>query len=66
MAGHVADGCSSVFGYRHDRFDLVGVGVDFSIHIANRIKEMGGGIDAIREATVSTGMSRLKPLLSRH
>ena len=36
---------------------LVGVGVDFSIHIANRIKEMGGGIDAIREATVSTGMS---------
>ena len=36
---------------------LVGVGVDFSIHIANRIKEMGGGIKAIREATVSTGMS---------
>ena len=36
---------------------LVGVGVDFSIHIANRIKELGGGIEAIRSATVSTGMS---------
>jgi predicted RND superfamily exporter protein len=36
---------------------LVGVGVDFSIHIANRIKELGGGIEAIRTATVSTGMS---------
>ena len=36
---------------------LVGVGVDFSIHIANRIRELGGGIEAIRIATVSTGMS---------
>ena len=36
---------------------LVGVGVDFSIHISNRIRELGGGIDAIRLATVSTGMS---------
>ena len=36
---------------------LVGVGVDFSIHIANRIKEMGGGIEAIRSSCVSTGMS---------
>jgi predicted RND superfamily exporter protein len=36
---------------------LVGVGVDFSIHIANRIKELGGGIEAIRTSTVSTGMS---------
>jgi predicted RND superfamily exporter protein len=36
---------------------LVGVGVDFSIHIANRIRELGGGIEAIRTATVSTGMS---------
>jgi len=36
---------------------LVGVGVDFSIHIANRIKEMGGGIEAIRASCVSTGMS---------
>lgn len=36
---------------------LVGVGVDFSIHIANRIRELGGGIEAIRLATVSTGMS---------
>ena len=36
---------------------LVGVGVDFSIHIANRIKELGGGIDAIRSAAVGTGMS---------
>ncbi|RJU88645.1 MAG: hypothetical protein DWC07_07560 [Candidatus Poseidoniales archaeon] len=36
---------------------LVGVGVDFSIHIANRIKELGGGIPAIRSAAVGTGMS---------
>jgi len=36
---------------------LVGVGVDFSIHIANRIRELGGGIDAIRTAAVGTGMS---------
>ena len=36
---------------------LVGVGVDFSIHIANRIKELGGGIEAIKSAAVGTGMS---------
>jgi len=36
---------------------LVGVGVDFSIHIANRIKELGGGIEAIRSAAIGTGMS---------
>ena len=36
---------------------LVGVGVDFSIHIANRIRELGGGIDAIRSAAIGTGMS---------
>jgi len=36
---------------------LVGVGVDFSIHIANRIKELGGGIPAIKNAAVGTGMS---------
>ena len=36
---------------------LVGVGVDFSIHIANRIQELGGGIKAIRSAAVGTGMS---------
>ena len=36
---------------------LVGVGVDFSIHISNRIREMGGSIEAIRTACVSTGMS---------
>ncbi len=36
---------------------LVGVGVDFSIHIANRIRELGGGLEAIRTSTVSTGMS---------
>ena len=36
---------------------LVGVGVDFSIHIANRIRELSGGIDAIRTAAVGTGMS---------
>ena len=36
---------------------LVGVGVDFSIHIANRVKEMGGSIEAIEEACASTGLS---------
>ena len=36
---------------------LVGVGIDFSIHIANRVKELGGTIDAIRTSCASTGMS---------
>jgi predicted RND superfamily exporter protein len=36
---------------------LVGVGIDFSIHIANRVKELGGSIEAIRTACASTGMS---------
>jgi len=36
---------------------LVGVGVDFSIHISNRIKELGGGIPAIKTAAIGTGMS---------
>jgi predicted RND superfamily exporter protein len=36
---------------------LVGVGVDFSIHIANRVRELGGTLDAIREACTTTGMS---------
>ena len=36
---------------------LVGVGVDFSIHIANRVKELGGNLDAIKTACASTGMS---------
>ncbi len=36
---------------------LVGVGVDFSIHIANRVKELGGTLDAIKTACASTGMS---------
>jgi len=36
---------------------LVGVGIDFSIHIANRVKEMGGDIEAVKVACASTGMS---------
>jgi predicted RND superfamily exporter protein len=36
---------------------LVGVGVDFSIHIANRVKELGGSLEAIKSACSSTGMS---------
>ena len=36
---------------------LVGVGVDFSIHISNRIRELGGGLNAIRTAAIGTGMS---------
>ena len=39
---------------------LVGVGVDFSIHISNRIRELGGGIEAIRTAAIGTGMSLLE------
>ena len=36
---------------------LVGVGVDFSIHIANRVKELGGSLEAIKSSCASTGMS---------
>ena len=36
---------------------LVGVGVDFSIHIANRVRELGGDLDAILTSASSTGMS---------
>ena len=36
---------------------LVGVGVDFSIHIANRVRELGGKLEAIKSACASTGMS---------
>jgi predicted RND superfamily exporter protein len=36
---------------------LVGVGVDFSIHIANRVRDLGGSLEAIQEACASTGMS---------
>ena len=36
---------------------LIGVGIDFSIHIANRVKELGGSLDAIRASCASTGMS---------
>ena len=36
---------------------LVGVGIDFSIHIANRVRELGGSIEAIKTSCASTGMS---------
>ncbi len=36
---------------------LVGVGIDFSIHIANRVRELGGSLEAIHVACTSTGMS---------
>ena len=36
---------------------MVGVGVDFSIHIANRVRELGGDLDAVRISGTSTGMS---------
>ncbi|MFL2946977.1 MAG: RND family transporter [Candidatus Poseidoniales archaeon] len=36
---------------------LVGVGVDFSIHIANRVRELGGSLEAIQNSCASTGMS---------
>jgi len=36
---------------------LVGVGIDFSIHIANRVKQQGGTIEAVSVACASTGMS---------
>jgi len=36
---------------------LVGVGVDFSIHIANRVKKLGGTLEAIQTSCASTGLS---------
>ena len=36
---------------------LVGVGVDFSIHIASRVRELGGTLEAIQDSCASTGMS---------
>ena len=36
---------------------LVGVGVDFSIHIANLVKKLGGTLDAIQTSCASTGLS---------
>ena len=33
---------------------LVGVGVDFSIHIANRVKKLGGTLEAIQTSCAST------------
>ena len=39
---------------------LVGVGVDFSIHIANRIRELGGGIQAIEPLPLVRGCPCLK------
>ena len=57
MARHVANGCPLSLVTVMIGSILVGVGVDFSIHIANRIRELGGGIPAIRSAAVGTGMS---------
>ena len=42
---------------------LVGVGIDFSIHIANRIREQGGTIEAVREACTTTGMSLIEAVV---
>ena len=36
---------------------LVGVGVDFSIHIANRVEGWVGTLEAIQDSCASTGMS---------
>ncbi|HJM67457.1 MAG TPA: MMPL family transporter [Candidatus Thalassarchaeaceae archaeon] len=42
---------------------LVGVGVDFSIHIANRVRELGGDLEAIQDACASTGMSLFEAMV---
>ena len=42
---------------------LVGVGIDFSIHIANRVKENGGTIEAVKEACSTTGMSLIEAVV---
>ncbi|MEC8926976.1 MAG: MMPL family transporter [Candidatus Thermoplasmatota archaeon] len=42
---------------------LVGVGVDFSIHIANRVRELGGDLEAIQDACASTGMSLFEAMI---
>ena len=57
MVSDVATRCFIVISNCNDWIYIGRVGVDFSIHIANRIKEMGGGIEAIRSSCVSTGMS---------
>jgi len=36
---------------------IIGVGVDYSIHIANRVRELGGDKQAVITSTVTTGMS---------
>ena len=57
MVGHVENGRAVIVVTVMIGSILVGVGVDFSIHIATRIRELGGGIQAIRSAAVGTGMS---------
>ena len=42
---------------------LVGVGIDFSIHIANRVRENGGTIEAVKEACTTTGMSLIEAVV---
>ena len=42
---------------------LVGVGVDFSIHIANRVRELGGSLEAIQDSCASTGMSLFEAMV---
>ncbi len=42
---------------------LVGVGIDFSIHIANRVRELGGTLEAIQESCTTTGMSLFEAVL---
>ncbi len=42
---------------------LVGVGIDFSIHIANRVRELGGSLEAIQVACTSTGMSLMEAVV---
>ena len=42
---------------------LVGVGVDFSIHIANRVRELGGDLEAIQDSCASTGMSLFEAMV---
>ena len=42
---------------------LVGVGIDFSIHIANRVRELGGSLEAIHVSCTSTGMSLVEAVV---
>ena len=57
MVGNVANECHTFASYCYDWLNIGWRRGDFSIHISNRIRELGGGINAIKSAAIGTGMS---------